>query len=606
MKIESLGIKDYPPLKNFHVEKLGNMVIVAGANGSGKTKLKEALVQTLGGNPVMHLKLRATRANEKDSFGGDFIEVKQGESNQILNKYMNQRRGFGQYVGSLVQIDSQRNIQTTTYNPVNFLVSDPDDQETDPYFYQQAFSNRWQQLMDNIHKKVAAHKNKLADAMSKNPNKNCGEVLDAHSHPLDKYKKLFKEIFPDKELRDINPANPQAFQYNYTDNKTQAFSFQTLSSGEQEIVKILFDITHKEIRHSVIIIDEPDLHLHPALTFKLVETLKSTGQHTNQFIFLTHSADLISTYYSTGNVYFIDANRTDVNQAYRLSDLDQNHGEVVKLMNDNLGLFAVGKKLVFIEGEHSSADRLVYHAIAQVYMPTAKIIPVGSVNNITALNTLERQIRKAIFGIDLYMIRDRDGLSKEQANAIEERGRIKCLPRRHIENYFLDAELLFQVAKRLCLTAGSSDLSPALIKEETKRIAETTMGYTLLQNTRDYLAINYCIDIGTVSNLDGKAINDVQSEILAGFQASLQRLSQDYSPDQLESWIDGEKMRLQAEFRNGNWISSFHGKTIFGKLCGNVLKENSYKVRQAYVEIAMEQKPEVFEDIKIIFKSFFS
>ena len=143
----------------------------------------------------------------------------------------------------------------------------------------------------------------------------------------------------------------------------------------------MFDFVRKEIRHSVIIVDEPELHLHPTLTFKLIETLKKIGDLTNQFIFLTHSADLISTYYSTGDVYFIDAIQTGANQAHKLSELSHSHNEVVQLIGQNIGLFAVGKKLIFIEGEESSIDRLTYHTIAQTIIPDAKVIPVGSVTN---------------------------------------------------------------------------------------------------------------------------------------------------------------------------------------------------------------------------------
>jgi predicted ATPase len=71
-------------------------------------------------------------------------------------------------------------------------------------------------------------------------------------------------------------------------------------------VKVAFDLIWKQIRHSVILVDEPELHLHPTLAFRLTETLKLLGEGTNQLILFTHSSDLISTYYATGNVYFID------------------------------------------------------------------------------------------------------------------------------------------------------------------------------------------------------------------------------------------------------------------------------------------------------------
>ena len=257
-----------------------------------------------------------------------------------------------------------------------------------------------------------------------------------YPHPLDKYKNIFSMLLPGKKLLDINPATPKQFQYEDSSGATLPFS--SLSSGEQEVVKVVFDIARKEIKESVIIMDEPELHLHPTLAFKLIETLKSIGENTNQFIFLTHSADLISTYYSTGNVYFIDLEQNGSNQAHKLSDLNHAHKGLLDLIGENLGLFAVGKKIVFVEGENSSIDRLAYHSIAQKYLPEAKITPTGSVENLVTLNTIEKQIRSSIFGIDFYMIRDRDGLSSGQIQALEANGRIKSLKKRHIENYFLD------------------------------------------------------------------------------------------------------------------------------------------------------------------------
>ena len=103
-------------------------------------------------------------------------------------------------------------------------------------------------------------------------------------------------------------------------------------------------------------------------------------------LFLTHSSDLISTYYSTGDVYFIDQSSGAHNQAHRLSDINDKHHEVASLIGQNLGLFAVGKKIVFVEGEESSIDRLTYQKIAQTVNADIRVIPTGSVLNILALN----------------------------------------------------------------------------------------------------------------------------------------------------------------------------------------------------------------------------
>lgn len=163
MKIHSLKILDYPPIKNLHLENLGDVVIIAGANGSGKTRLKQAIVQTFGGSPLIDLKIKATREDKINSFQREFIEIFRDRPNQIFNNYINSRRfKEGKYLGSFVQIDSQRNIERIRYSSVAAQVPDPDDEHTLTNFYHQNLSARSQDFMDYIHQKVAAYDRKIS------------------------------------------------------------------------------------------------------------------------------------------------------------------------------------------------------------------------------------------------------------------------------------------------------------------------------------------------------------------------------------------------------------------------------------------------------------
>ena len=519
----------------------------------------------------------------------------------LPNNYINSRKyGSGRYVGSLVQIDSTRSIQTLRYNPVNWLGGDPDDVESVSNYYFSPFTNRWQDFINYIHQKSASRDKKLADELKKNP-KNGEKIIDTNPDPFEKYKKIFSELLPDKRLLDIDPAQPREFQYK--DESGQSLTFNTLSSGEQEVVKILFDVARKDIRHSIIIVDEPELHLHPTLTFKLIETLKNIGEHTNQFIFLTHSADLISTYFSTGNVYFIDGVQSGANQAHKLSDLNHSHHNIVQLIGQNLGLFAVGKKLLFVEGENSSIDRLTYHTIAQSVDSEIKVIPVGSVFNIMTLNSIEEQIRNSIFGINIYMIRDRDGLSESQIAEIEKSGRIKCLKRRHIENYFLNEEILFKVAEQLYITRINPMITQEFIKNEIEKIAKQSINFNLFKNTKEFLSLNHFFKTPKVKSVDTKSSEDVKKEIISGIKQNLDKLADELEPSELEDWLNAEELNLKEMIKNDDWKVNFQGKLIFSKLCANIFKEDQLRIRQAYVDIALAEKPEIFTDITEAFRN---
>jgi hypothetical protein len=342
--------------------------------------------------------------------------------------------------------------------------------------------------------------------------------------------------------------------------------------------------------------------LHPTLTFKLIETLKSIGNHTNQFIFLTHSPDLISTYYSTGDVYFIDQKDNGINQAHRLSDLDHEHKEVASLIGQNLGMFAVGKKLVFVEGEKSSIDRLTYQKIALTIDPEIRVLPAGSVLNILALNNIEEQIRKSIFGIDLYMIRDRDGLSDEQVTALERNGRIKCLKRRHVENYFLDDEVLFMVANRLYLIEGNPLLTREFIAEAIKKIAEESLGFNVYKNTKEHLALNHFLRAPAVKSLETKSLEQIKAEILASITTNRDALVHEINDDTVQGWVNIEEVKLKGKLANGEWLNDFQGKYIFSRVCGSVLKADPIRIRHAYVDIALAEKPAILSDLTELFK----
>ena len=50
MRIKSITVKNAPPIKNFQVDNLSDLVVIAGANGAGKTRLIQNILQYLQGS----------------------------------------------------------------------------------------------------------------------------------------------------------------------------------------------------------------------------------------------------------------------------------------------------------------------------------------------------------------------------------------------------------------------------------------------------------------------------------------------------------------------------------------------------------------------------
>src|SRR6266487_2121194 len=90
MRIDSLRLDNYPPLRHFEISTSSNVVIIAGANGSGKTRLKQALIETFTnpGGPRANMTLGATRPEEEKAWGGKILSVTAGQRSAQLQTYM--------------------------------------------------------------------------------------------------------------------------------------------------------------------------------------------------------------------------------------------------------------------------------------------------------------------------------------------------------------------------------------------------------------------------------------------------------------------------------------------------------------------------------------
>ncbi len=556
MRIDRISLKNYPPIKAFEAETLSNVVIIAGANGSGKTRLKEAIVKAFrltgrGGTPPegqsAGLKISATSDEEKEAWEKSSFEVTPGQPCPILRKHLLSQISSQEYTGAIIQIESDRTVQTVNIPPLNLSAPDPDDKKISRSDGLNPFKDKWEGFIKDIHNKEVIRNRKITRFIEENLKETGEYALSKFPNPLLLYEKIFNRLLPGKTLARISTDNPRDLYY--CDKDSELMPINNLSSGEQEIVRVTFNLISKNITHSVILIDEPELHLHPTLASNLIETLKDLGGKTNQLILFTHSADLISTYYSSGCVFFIDKQRETGNQARRLSDIRDSHSAIAHTVAANLGIFAVSKRLVFVEGKDTSVDRPVYHKIAQSAFPGANISPIGSVNNINALREVVDELTKTIFGVELFLIRDRDRLSDVDIKTLEKNTRFRCLLRPHIENYLLDSEVLVKVAERFCLSTEMQDIST--IEENLKTIASSTINHVILQNVQNHINSLFVKEpeekIKIIDEISQKDLaNKIYKQIENKFSGNLRELQQKLDRENIRHLVSKEHSNFKV------------------------------------------------------------
>ena len=116
--------------------------------------------------------------------------------------------------------------------------------------------------------------------------------------------------------------------------------------------------------------------------------------------------------------------------------------------------------------------------------------------------------------------------------------------------------------------------------------------------------MNNLFNIPTVKALDTKSMNDIKKEIIQGITDSAKEFTDQLDKKALKKWLDDEESRLNKSLETDDWKSEFQGKVIFRRFCMEVLNEDPIRVRQAYVDIALIEKPQVFNDIISIIQSF--
>lgn len=223
--------------------------------------------------------------------------------------------------------------------------------------------------------------------------------------PLVPFKEVFAQLLAPKVLIDAEIKN-QRLTYEY---EGQVFGLETLSSGEKEVLNITFDVLLRSPSHCIVFFDEPELHLHPELSYRLLNTLRSIGTR-NQFILCTHSPDIISATLDQSVIFIAPKKANGGNQAIVVKEDDQTN-QALRLLGHSIGIVALGKKIVLIEGNSASLDKQLYGSILRSQFPSLVLVPSGGKQAITSFTAImENVLEKSIWGVDFFMLCDRDAM----------------------------------------------------------------------------------------------------------------------------------------------------------------------------------------------------
>ncbi|MDU2121558.1 MAG: ATP-binding protein [Clostridium celatum] len=281
MKIEKIKFNNHKILGNLEVDfhdkdgQILDTIVIIGENGSGKTTLLKEIycLSSLIGGPSC-IEISGSKYVIRDEL---IVNLESIDEKKLFHTlFLDDRYGIG------VSVNKQTPKIVYMPTEINFEKINKVD---NTFNFTPNFQNIIDQNMtQNIPSLIATKINK---EIFRNRNKTIGEVIDKVCEDINS---IFKVMDLDVKLVGLSEDND--IRPVFKNSLGKEFDISGLSSGEKQLFLRALSLKFLEVNNSVILIDEPEISLHPQWQQKIIQVYESIGEN-NQLIIATHSPHII-------------------------------------------------------------------------------------------------------------------------------------------------------------------------------------------------------------------------------------------------------------------------------------------------------------------------
>lgn len=292
MKIKNLHINEFKGLRDISINFEKNdepldLVVLAGSNGSGKTRVLESILQYFQDHIQYNYRGNSNKIEiyfeEKEKICrnnvGDEMELYEGLKSFSYHEIDNPRNE------KHIKIKKELNIlPKIIYVPTEINFQKMNTAST-TLVQEYNFINI---VNTNLIKDIPSYiATKMISAMLKNKNEKVGDV---QKKVFNEINEIFENLSIDVKVEDISQDGRNITLF--TNSSGDEFDINELSSGEKQLFLRTLAIKMLNPENSIILIDEPELSLHPKWQQRIVDVYRKIGKN-NQIIIATHSPHIL-------------------------------------------------------------------------------------------------------------------------------------------------------------------------------------------------------------------------------------------------------------------------------------------------------------------------
>lgn len=336
MKIEKVHIKNIKGIKDLELSfkknnKILDVIVLAGVNGSGKTTILESIKDFFNNKNVNYDEPKKSNVN-LNIFFEEFEKKKIKEAEKSSN---NNKRPLWDFFSALQNYEiyikrSDKHYHTHIAKkfdiPPKIIYVPAENKFEEIQTYSTTLSKEYKfintinsNVIRDIPSYIATRRNYLATieedlTMKEVTNKVVNEING-----------IFSILELDVKLKGF--SKDEKTLPIFENSAGEEFDINDLSSGEKQLFLRTLSIKMLEPKNSIILIDEPELSLHPKWQQRIIEVYKKIGEN-NQIIVATHSPHILGSV-SNENIFILYRNENGKIEAKTGDELYSSYGQPV-------------------------------------------------------------------------------------------------------------------------------------------------------------------------------------------------------------------------------------------------------------------------------------